>query len=99
MTLVNINITHTINLDAVVDIIDSNPRDPSSVKIINSMKTTAMNNGKYIDATNSYGIKCIILFTNDTVMGLSLRKEKLIKNMSAGLVKIGRASTKQQKQE
>ena len=99
MTLVNINITHTINLDAVVDIIDNNPRDPSSVKIINSMKTTAMNNGKYIDATNSYGIKSIILFTNDTVMGLSLRKEKLIKNMAAGLVKIGRTSTKQQKQE
>ena len=99
MTLVNINITHTINLDAVIDIIDNNPRDTSSVKVINSLKTTAMNNGKYIDATNSYGIKCIILFSNDTVMGLSLRKEKLIKNMAAGLVKIGRTSAKQQKQE
>ena len=95
MAMVNIDAKTTINTDGILYVLD-NP-DESLPKSLKKIVETAEANGRYIDNTNSRGIKCLVLSRDGIVYGMSIRKTKFLEYAfdPKNIIRSGGKSSKQ----
>ena len=70
-----------INIDDIRMVFDNDPRDKATSARIDRMVADAIYRHKYIDATkDSTGIKCLVVFKDNSMCGLSNRMEKVLES-------------------
>ena len=81
MSSIYVTGSFALNIDDIRMVLDNDPRDKATSIRIDRMVADAIHRHKYIDATkDSAGIKCLVVFKDNSMCGLSNRMEKVLES-------------------